>query len=105
MDKVMHSHIFTNKNDNTLMREFEGVLSNNPTIKNLDAVVGFLRASGYFTLRPFVIGNFASPENGKVKSPKKGKKSIHNFVKAKNKSYECTRTHGFRKETRFVESV
>lgn len=50
----MHSHIFTNKNGNTLMREFEGVLSNNPTIKNLDAVVGFLRASGYFTLRPFL---------------------------------------------------
>ena len=54
MDKIMHSHIFTNKNGNTLMREFEGVLSNNPTIKNLDAVVGFLRASGYFTLRPFL---------------------------------------------------
>lgn len=50
----MHSHIFTNKNGNTLMCEFEGVLSNNPTIKNLDAVVGFLRASGYFTLRPFL---------------------------------------------------
>ena len=50
----MHSHIFTNKNGNTLMREFEGVLSNSPTIKNLDAVVGFLRASGYFTLRPFL---------------------------------------------------
>ena len=48
------THIFTNKNGNTLMREFEGVLSNNPTIKNLDAVVGFLRASGYFTLRPFL---------------------------------------------------
>lgn len=28
MDKIMHSHIFTNKNGNTLMREFEGVLSN-----------------------------------------------------------------------------
>ena len=50
----MHSHIFTNKNGNTLMREFEGVLSNNPAIKNMDAVVGFLRASGYFTLRPFL---------------------------------------------------
>jgi len=53
-DSISHSHIFTNKNGNTLMREFEGVLSNNPTIKNLDAVVGFLRASGYFTLRPFL---------------------------------------------------
>ena len=35
------------------MREFEGVLSNNPSIKNLDAMVGFLRASGYFSLRPY----------------------------------------------------
>lgn len=49
-----HSHIFTNKERNTLIREFEGVLSNNPSIKNLDAVVGFLRASGYFSLRPFL---------------------------------------------------
>ena len=36
------------------MKEFEGILSNNPQVKNLDAVVGFLRASGYFTLRPFL---------------------------------------------------
>ncbi len=49
-----NSHIFTNKNGNTLIREFEGILSNNPSIKNLDAVVGFLRASGYFSLRPFL---------------------------------------------------
>lgn len=49
-----NSHIFTNKNGNTLMREFEGVLCNNPSIKNLDAMVGFLRASGYFSLRPFL---------------------------------------------------
>lgn len=54
MDQIIHSHIFTNKNGNTLMREFEGILSNNPLIKNLDAVVGFLRASGYFSLRPFL---------------------------------------------------
>ena len=36
------------------MREFEGVLNNNPSIKNLDSIVGFLRASGYFSLRPFL---------------------------------------------------
>ncbi len=36
------------------MREFEGILSYNPSIRNLDAVVGFLRASGYFSLRPFL---------------------------------------------------
>ena len=47
---------FTNKDGNTLMKEFEGVLAHNPTIKNLDAIVGFLRASGYFTLRPFLNG-------------------------------------------------
>lgn len=49
-----NSHIFTNRDGNTLIREFEGVLQHNPQIKNLDAVVGFLRASGYFTLRPFL---------------------------------------------------
>ncbi len=55
MPDVQHNtHLFTNKDGNTLMKEFEGVLSNNPTIKNLDAVVGFLRASGYFSLRPFL---------------------------------------------------
>ena len=36
------------------MKEFEGILVNNPQVKNLDAVVGFLRASGYFSLRPFL---------------------------------------------------
>lgn len=45
---------FTNRDDNTLMREFEGILNHNESIRNLDAVVGFLRASGYFTLRPFL---------------------------------------------------
>lgn len=49
-----NSHIFTNKDGNTLMKEFEGVLLHNPQIRNLDAVVGFLRASGYFSLRPFL---------------------------------------------------
>ena len=47
---------FTNRNGNTLIKEFEGVLSHNSSIKNLDAVVGFLRASGYFSLRPFLNG-------------------------------------------------
>lgn len=51
---ITNPHIFTNKGGNTLMREFEGVLQHNPQIRNLDAVVGFLRASGYFSLRPFL---------------------------------------------------
>ena len=50
----MSTNFFTNRNGNTLIQEFEGTLTNNPQIKNLDAVVGFLRASGYFTLRPFL---------------------------------------------------
>lgn len=49
-----NSHIFTNRDGNTLIKEFEGVLLHNPQIRNLDAVVGFLRASGYFSLRPFL---------------------------------------------------
>lgn len=49
-----NSHIFTNRDGNTLMKEFEGVLLHNPQIRNLDAVVGFLRASGYFSLRSFL---------------------------------------------------
>lgn len=50
----MSTNFFTNRNGNTLINEFEGILTNNPQIKNLDAVVGFLRASGYFSLRPFL---------------------------------------------------
>lgn len=53
-DIPVSSHFFTNRDGNTLMKEFDGMLENNPQIKNLDAVVGFLRASGYFTLRPFL---------------------------------------------------
>lgn len=36
------------------MNEFESLLEHNRSIKCLDSVVGFLRASGYFTLRPFL---------------------------------------------------
>ena len=49
-------NFFTNSGGNTLIREFEGLLAANPLIKHLDAVVGFLRASGYFSLRPFLDG-------------------------------------------------
>ena len=54
VDIPLSSHFFTNRDGNTLMKEFEGILVNNPQVKNLDAVVGFLRASGYFSLRPFL---------------------------------------------------
>ena len=45
---------FTNRNGNTLMKEFTGILTHNPTLEQFDAVVGFLRASGYFALRPLL---------------------------------------------------
>lgn len=50
----MAKNFFTNKDGNTLMKEFEGLLQHNQSITRLDSVVGFLRASGYFTLRPFL---------------------------------------------------
>ena len=53
---MTNTKFFTNRDGNTLMKEFEGILAHNPTIKNLDAIVGFLRASGYFTLRTFLDG-------------------------------------------------
>lgn len=49
-----NTNFFTNKEGNTLIKEFQGLLTHNHSIRNLDAVVGFLRASGYFTLRPFL---------------------------------------------------
>lgn len=52
----LSTHIFTNKEGNTLIKEFEGVLNNNESLKNFDAVVGFLRASGYFSLRKSLNG-------------------------------------------------
>ena len=53
-NSITNSMFFTNREGNTLIKEFEGILTNNPQITNLDAVVGFLRASGYFSLRPFL---------------------------------------------------
>ena len=53
-ETINNSNFFTNRNGNTLMKEFEGILQHNQNVKNLDAVVGFLRASGYFSLRPFL---------------------------------------------------
>ncbi len=47
-----NSLFFTNRDGNTLMKKFENFLRKNLQIRNFDAVVGFLRASGYFELRP-----------------------------------------------------
>ncbi len=78
----LRSNFFTNREGNTLMKEFEGILTNNPQVKNLDAVVGFLRASGYITLRPFldgiafcgvpIVSNTLDKKYGKTQVPVEG---------------------------------
>lgn len=55
-DIPVSSHFFINRDGNTLIKEFEGILENSPQIKCLAALVAFLRASGYFSLRPFLDG-------------------------------------------------
>jgi len=47
----MSTRFFTNDGDNTLLRKFAGVFAHNPDIERFDALVGYLRSSGYFALR------------------------------------------------------
>lgn len=48
----MSTRFFTNEGENTLLKKFAGVSAHNPDIERFDALVGYLRASGYFALRP-----------------------------------------------------
>jgi len=50
----MSSKFFTNRLENTLIHKFEGVITNNQRINCFDAVVGYLRASGYFEVEPLL---------------------------------------------------
>lgn len=50
----MNTKFFTNRESNTLINKMEGVLANNEMINCFDAVVGYLRASGYFQIREFL---------------------------------------------------
>ena len=50
----MSTKFFTNTEENTLIKKFEGVFSYNPKIHHFDALVGYFRASGYFRVRPFL---------------------------------------------------
>jgi superfamily II DNA/RNA helicase len=50
----MSSKFFTNEAENTLVSKFEGVLNNNQSINCFDAIVGYLRSSGYFEIQPFL---------------------------------------------------
>ena len=48
----MSTRFFTNHGDQTLLRKFRGIFENNPDIERFDALIGYLRASGYFAVRP-----------------------------------------------------
>ena len=50
----MSKIFFTNEGKNTLLNKFKGVFENNPDIEFFDALVGYLRASGYFSVRPYL---------------------------------------------------
>ena len=51
---IMSTRFFTNHGEQTLFKKFQGVFESNPDIEKFDALVGFLRASGYFAVRPFL---------------------------------------------------
>ena len=50
----MATKFFTNSEGNTLIGKFEKLFAKNHEIDCFDALVGYLRASGYFKLRPFL---------------------------------------------------
>ena len=50
----MRTRFFTNHGEQTLFKKFRGVFESNPDIERFDALVGYLRSSGYFALRPYL---------------------------------------------------
>ena len=49
----MSSKFFTNQGNNTLLKKFEGIFKNTK-VNSFDALVGYLRASGYFSIRKYL---------------------------------------------------
>ena len=49
----MSSKFFTNQGNNTLLKKFEGIFKNTK-VYSFDALVGYLRASGYFSIRKYL---------------------------------------------------
>jgi superfamily II DNA or RNA helicase len=50
----MSTRFFTNLGQTTLLDKFRGIFESNPDIARFDALVGYLRASGYFAIRPYL---------------------------------------------------
>lgn len=44
----MSTRFFTNTGDNTLLKKFAGIFEHNADIERFDALIGYLRSSGYF---------------------------------------------------------
>ena len=49
----MSTKFFNNQGKNTLLEKFEGIFKYTK-VNNFDALVGYLRASGYFKIRKFL---------------------------------------------------
>lgn len=50
----MSTQFFTNRDNNSLLSKFQGVLEHVPNLHCFDALVGYFRSSGYFRLRPYL---------------------------------------------------
>ncbi len=50
----MPTKFFTNQDENSLLKKFEGVLTHIESLRHFDALVGYFRASGYFKVRAFL---------------------------------------------------
>ena len=50
----MSTKFFTNHGQQTLLAKFEGVFASNKDLASFDALVGYLRSSGWFAVRPFL---------------------------------------------------
>jgi superfamily II DNA/RNA helicase len=50
----MPTKFFTNQDNNSLLKKFEGVFANIESIRHFDALVGYFRTSGYFKVRAFL---------------------------------------------------
>lgn len=54
VQSIMSTRFFTNHGEQTLFKKFQGVFGSNADIERFDALVGYLRSSGYFPLRPYL---------------------------------------------------
>ncbi|MEQ8241236.1 MAG: hypothetical protein RIA69_18625, partial [Cyclobacteriaceae bacterium] len=49
----MATKFFTNNQENTLLKKFEGIFTHTK-VSHFDVLVAFFRASGYFLIQPYL---------------------------------------------------